>query len=274
MRILHVFRSPVGGLFRHVRDLVRGQKMLGHEVGLICDSATGGAAADAALDALSAHCDLGITRRKISTLPGFGDFKGRNAVMALARSLNIDVIHGHGAKGGAYARLAASALKLPGVYTPHGGSLHYDWLRPPGAAFLLAERAMRLKGTGLIFVCEFERDLYARKIGLAGCHSTVIYNGLWPEDFNPRTLDQDAADLLFIGEMRALKGVDVLLQALALLPSAERPSANLIGEGRDMAKFTAMSRALELEGSVKIPRSQRFSQCFWFRAHSCHAFAQ
>ena len=25
MRVLHVFRTPVGGLFRHVRDLARGQ---------------------------------------------------------------------------------------------------------------------------------------------------------------------------------------------------------------------------------------------------------
>ena len=38
MKILHVFRTPVGGLFRHVRDLARGQSNLGHEVGIICDS--------------------------------------------------------------------------------------------------------------------------------------------------------------------------------------------------------------------------------------------
>ena len=42
MKILHVFRTPVGGLFRHVRDLARGQAALGHEVGIICDSTTGG----------------------------------------------------------------------------------------------------------------------------------------------------------------------------------------------------------------------------------------
>ncbi len=42
MKILHVFRTPVGGLFRHVRDLARGQSELGHEVGIICDSTTGG----------------------------------------------------------------------------------------------------------------------------------------------------------------------------------------------------------------------------------------
>ena len=246
MRILHVFRSPVGGLFRHVCDLVRGQHTLGHEVGLICDNFTGGPAADSALASLSQYCSLGVTRRKISALPGLGDYFGRNAVMALAQQVRADVIHGHGAKGGVYARLAAHALKLPGVYTPHGGSLHYDWLKPPGAAFLAAERAMRFKGTGLIFVCEFERDLYARKIGFGTCPSAVVYNGLWPEDFVPRRLVPDAADLFFIGEMRGLKGVDVLLRALALMPNASRPRLNLIGEGRDLAKFEALAAELGL----------------------------
>ena len=45
MKILHVFRTPVGGLFRHVRDLARGQSELGHEIGIICDSTTGGSVA-------------------------------------------------------------------------------------------------------------------------------------------------------------------------------------------------------------------------------------
>jgi glycosyltransferase involved in cell wall biosynthesis len=246
MRILHVFRSPVGGLFRHVCDLVRGQHLLGHEVGVICDSSTGGAAAEAALAALAAHCSLGITRRKISTLPGLGDLAGRNAVLALARQIGVDVLHGHGAKGGAYARLAAQGLKLPAAYTAHGGSLHYEWLKLPGAAFLAAEKALRFKGTGLIFVCEFERQLYDRKIGLGGCPSAVVYNGLGPEDFAPRVLAPDAAELFFIGEMRELKGVDVLLQALALIPEVTRPRLNLIGEGRDMAAFQALAGQLDL----------------------------
>jgi hypothetical protein len=42
MKIVHVFRAPIGGLFRHVRDLARGQSELGHDVGIICDSTTGG----------------------------------------------------------------------------------------------------------------------------------------------------------------------------------------------------------------------------------------
>ncbi len=54
LNILHILRAPLGGLFRHVVDLVEGQAALGHRVGLIVDSTTGGARAEAALAALAA----------------------------------------------------------------------------------------------------------------------------------------------------------------------------------------------------------------------------
>jgi hypothetical protein len=49
LKILHVLRAPVGGLFRHVVDLARGQTARGHRVGLIADATTGGARAEAML---------------------------------------------------------------------------------------------------------------------------------------------------------------------------------------------------------------------------------
>ncbi len=41
LRIIHCFRSPVGGIFRHVRDLVNAHHDEGHELGIFCDSLTG-----------------------------------------------------------------------------------------------------------------------------------------------------------------------------------------------------------------------------------------
>ena len=47
------------------------------------------------------------------------------------RALNPDILHAHGAKGGAYARVIGTLLRASGsrvarIYSPHGGSLHYD----------------------------------------------------------------------------------------------------------------------------------------------------
>ncbi len=49
LRILHVVRAPVGGIFRHILDVANGQIAHGHHVGIIADSITGGERADAAL---------------------------------------------------------------------------------------------------------------------------------------------------------------------------------------------------------------------------------
>ena len=252
MKIIHVFRSPVGGLFRHVCDLAREQHLLGHDVGVICDSTTGGAAADRALAGLAVHCNLGITRLPIGTLPGLGDLKAGREVAEIARSARADIIHGHGSKGGVYGRLAARKLGVAGIYSPHGGSLHYDWLRPPGVAFLLAERMLRFPKTGIIFVCNFEKALFERKIGLGACRSTVIHNGLRPDEFTTRAVAANAADFLFVGEMRRIKGVDVLLDALALARKAKPFTLALVGDGRDLSVFQNHAAVLGLANSAQF----------------------
>ena len=252
MRILHVLRSPVGGLFRHVADLARAQHELGHEIGIVCDSLTGGAAAEGILQHLAAFCSLGISRFPIATFPGFGDLAATRVIGRRALSVQADVIHGHGAKGGLYARIAARRLNAISIYSPHGGSLHYDWLKPPGAVFLAAERALRFDRTGLIFVCQYERALYQQKIGLGAVANTVIYNGLWPHEFASRVLRNDATDLLFVGEMRKLKGVDTLLEAIAALALGERPTLTLVGDGRDLPQFQNQSTKLGLDTTCRF----------------------
>jgi len=252
MRILHVFRSPVGGLFRHVRDLARGQAALGHDVGIFCDSSTGGGTATQLFAASHADCSLGIIQSRISKLPGLGDVKTALIVQSLAKKLKIDVIHGHGAKGGLYARLAGKLSGIPSVYTPHGGSLHYEWKKFPGPIFLGTERALAHAGSGLIFVCKFEKEIFNQKIGLAGRPSVVVHNGLWPEEFTAPQLADDATDLLFVGEMRRLKGVDVLLNALTLLQKQRSVTLTLVGDGSDLTEFKTLAASLQLGPKVRF----------------------
>jgi hypothetical protein len=166
MKILHVFRSPVGGLFRHVRDLVRGQKALGHSCGIICDSGAGGEIAQRYLDGLKQYCDLGIERLPMPRQPGFRDLPNLRLVRELAKKTRAEILHGHGAKGGLYARLAGHRLGLPSVYTPHRGSLHYTWRSPLGVVFLGTEKLLTYRGSGYIFVCDYERREFEAKIGL------------------------------------------------------------------------------------------------------------
>lgn len=262
MRILHVFRTPVGGLFRHVRDVARGQAALGHEVGILCDSTTGGETAVKLLDSASPYCSLGIKRIPISRLPGMGDVSGTSQTRSHAAALKPDIIHCHGAKGGLYGRIAARMLRVPSVYTPHGGSLHYAWGSPAGAVFLSAEKALAAIGTGIHFVCDYEKSAFAQKIGLGSKPHAVIHNGLWPEEFEPAPPGPHAADILFLGDMRVLKGVDTLLDALARLNTTRHVTACLVGDGPDLDQFKAQAQRLGLADKVIFPGRMAAREAF------------
>src|SRR5262244_151277 len=99
LNILHVLRAPVGGLFRHVLDLARGQIARGHRVGLIADASTGGTQAEAKLAELAPALALGLSRVAMSRQVGLRDLGARAHVAARIAQTNADVVHGHGAKG-------------------------------------------------------------------------------------------------------------------------------------------------------------------------------
>ena len=249
MRILHVFRSPVGGLFRHVSDLVRGQTALGHDVGILCDSSTGGAFAESLLTQLASQCALGVIRKPISRFPGIGDVAGVRATRQAIRYTSANIVHGHGAKGGVYARVAGKLGGITSLYTPHGGSLHYRWGSASGVVFLTTEMLMARLGSGFCFVCDFEQRQFEEKIGTAGKPSLMVHNGLWPEEFIRPILIEDATDYLFIGELRAIKGVDILLHALATLPHG---SLTVVGDGADEAQYQDLAKSLGLAHRVRF----------------------
>ena len=263
LRILHVLRAPVGGLFRHVCDLATEQTQLGHNVGLIADSTTGGELAEQKLWALSVALKLGVSRVPMSRHGGLSDISALRSIRNHTQALKADVVHGHGAKGGAYARLGAGGAIR--VYTPHGGSLHFSRATPAGFAYLMVE-ALLLKKTDLaLFESEYAKRVFEEKIGKPSGIARVVHNGVRPEELQIIAPANDAADVLFVGELRVLKGVDVLLDALAILVREGQTLRTLIvGDGPDRAAFEARRNALGLTSSVTfagaLPAREAFAR--------------
>jgi glycosyltransferase involved in cell wall biosynthesis len=250
--VLHVLRAPVGGLFRHVLDLARGQTARGHRVGLIVDATTGGGQAEAALAVLSPRLALGVSRVPMSRQIGLRDASAVAHVGRRAASVAADVLHGHGAKGGAYARLAHRRQTIS-AYTPHGGSLHYGWGSPTGLIYLTLERVLRARTDLFLFESAYGRDVFRAKVGNPGELAQVVHNGVTAAEFEPIVTEPQAADLVFIGELRVLKGVDVLIAAIALLKQEGlRLTAAIVGEGPDRAAFEAAVRAQDLADAVRF----------------------
>src|SRR5262245_28337353 len=250
--ILHVMRAPVGGLFRHVLDLARGQIARGHRVGLIADASTGGAQAEAKLAALTPALALGLSRVAMSRQVGLRDLTARAHVAARIAAVRADVVHGHGAKGGAYARMADSGGAIR-VYTPHGGSLHYGWGSPAGFLYLATERMLMRRTDLFLFESAYGRDVFRAKVGDPGARARVVHNGVAADEFLPVAVDAQATDLVFVGELRVLKGVDVLIEAVPQLAREARPvTATIVGDGPDRAAFEAQVQVLGLAPSVRF----------------------
>jgi glycosyltransferase involved in cell wall biosynthesis len=252
LNILHVLRAPVGGLFRHVCDLVRGQAARGHRVGVIADSESGGAQADATLADLSRVLALGLTRVAMPRQLGTGDFAAIRHAARRAEQASADVIHGHGAKGGAYARLARNRQAVR-VYTPHGGSLHYRRSSPVGLVYLTAESMLKRRTDLFLFESRYARDIFTAKVGTATAPMRIVHNGVAEAEFLPTKAAPEATDLLFVGELRALKGVDVLIDAIALLAQEGRTvTATIAGDGPDRAAFEAAVAKHGLASAVRF----------------------
>jgi glycosyltransferase involved in cell wall biosynthesis len=216
LRVLLITRAPVGGLWRHILDLTDGLLERGFELGIAVDSLRASDHVRSTLERFSPAPSLGVHTLDIPRLPGWGDVRLSMQFRRLIKELQPDVVHGHGAKGGLYARLSAWRTDAHAVYTPHGGSLHYDWKTMSGKVFLTAERRMIPLTDQFLFESQFSADGFEQKIGDTRGRDKVVFNGLGSGEFagGPVTLDNPTHDFAFVGEMRAIKGVDVLLEAL------------------------------------------------------------
>jgi hypothetical protein len=122
LKIVHVVRSPIGGIFRHIVDLVDAQATAGHDVGIICDSLTGGRFEAEVIASIAPRLTLGATRVPMRRSVSLSDFVAMRHVLEHLAKIGPDVLHCHGAKGGAYGRLVAAWLgrqrPIASVYAP------------------------------------------------------------------------------------------------------------------------------------------------------------
>ncbi|MGX7706272.1 glycosyltransferase [Methylobacterium sp. Gmos1] len=259
-RILHVFRAPVGGLFRHVLDVARLQAEAGHAVGLFCDASTGGARAEAVLAELAPQLALGVTRLPMRRNPHPSDLAALASLAGLVRRLQPTVLHGHGSKGGLFARLAPALGEADPVraYTPHGGSFNYRPGTPLHRLYMRAEALLTRRTDVFLFESDYIAGRYRAYVGPTERLVRVVHNGISAAEFAPITPSPEPFDLVYIGELREAKGVPVLFEALARLrrEHGRRLTLLVVGSGPDEATLRARVAALGLAGDVQFEPPQ------------------
>ncbi|MGE3247865.1 MAG: glycosyltransferase family 4 protein [Beijerinckiaceae bacterium] len=258
LKIIHVLRAPLGGLFRHVLDLTREQIARGHRVGMITDSLAGGDRAAQILAELEPQLALGLMRLPIRRNPHPGDIVNLMKISGRCNALQPDVIHGHGSKGGLFARLTGF---LPGsghairVYTPHGGSFNYRPGTPLHKLYMFAEGILERKTDVFLFESDFIRSCFVRYVGETRKLTRIVLNGISDAEFEPVEAAADAADFVYVGELRSAKGIDTFIDAIAELKrrTGTEYRALLVGTGPDQEALTAQAAALGVAGQISFP---------------------
>ncbi len=259
LRIVHCFRSPVGGIFRHVRDLTEAQVAAGHAVGIICDATTGGAHEERLFEDILPLLALGVRRTPMQRHVGPGDIAAGWRTFRIIKELQPDVLHGHGAKGGTYARAFGSLLRVSRsrvarLYSPHGGSLHYDERTMTGRLFFGLEGLMQSFTDHLLFVSDYERRTFRRKVGEPRVLNGLVYNGLTDAEFEAVPTRPDGVDFLYIGMMRDLKGPDIFINAVdrAGRSLGRAVTAVMVGDGEHLPRYRAQVERLGLSAQIRF----------------------
>jgi glycosyltransferase involved in cell wall biosynthesis len=253
LRILHAVRAPVGGIIRHILDVANGQADRGHLVGIVADSLTGGERAVAAFAEIAPRMKLGIHRIPIRRNPHPSDLFAWTQFAALVRKLKPNVLHGHGAKAGAFVRLKGSSKGTIRVYTPHGGSLHFPSTTMKGMFYSRLERALMNRTDLFLFESAFARNTYQRIVGIPAGLVKCVFNGVTSGEFDPVMLADDATDIVYVGEFRHIKGADLLIDAVARLrESGRRLTLTLAGDGEETGALKAQVERLNLGETVRF----------------------
>jgi glycosyltransferase involved in cell wall biosynthesis len=253
LSILHIFRAPLGGLFRHVVDLARGQAARGHRVGLIVDSLTGGARADAVLAALAPELRLGVQRVAINRELTLSDVHAVRFASRWIKTAAPDVIHGHGGKGAALARLALSAPNAIRVYTPHGGTLVYRPGTFGGGFYRTLEWFLKWRTDLFLFESSYIASLFRADIGHPPGIVRIVHNGVGESEFSAVVPRPDATDIVCLGELRPVKGFDALIEALSILKvKGRRVTATIAGEGPDETELKVRAKELGVADLIRF----------------------
>jgi glycosyltransferase involved in cell wall biosynthesis len=245
LRIVHALEAFAGGTERHLLDLVEHVPGAEHVVAVptihLGKSTAGAVARARALGAIVEIVEMGRSPAPHRNAAAI------NSMRALIRRYRPAIVHGHSSLGGAVARLSATGMRIPVVYTPNGLS-RASWA-------LTAERYLRARTDWLIAVSESEREFAIGRRLITPERATTIPNGISleaPAPLSPPLRERLAipagAPLIgCLGRLTWQKAPEVFADACGLV-ARPRTDAHfvLIGSGLDDGKVHASLAASQV----------------------------
>lgn len=255
LKVLQIIGDPTGGIRKHVHEIIKscyeGEIQVHYAHGEIFDVA-------GKMDLK--EFDANHLRRIVLSVPKKPhvlDLKNVYLLTRYCRSHGIDIVHGHGAKGGLYSRLVGLVAGIPCIYTPHGGSVHSCYGLFYGILYRSIERALKPM-TGLyLFESNYTYNSFITASGrLKTDRYMVNHNGVDCEAYSPVRHWAEGmgtvVKILVAGALRDIKGQEVAIRALAKLIHMNKRNfqLHLCGDGPNRIKLELLVNELQMNSHV------------------------
>lgn len=255
LKVLQIIGDPTGGIRKHVHEIIKScyesEIQMYYAHGQIFDTA--GKVDLKEFDAKKLQrIELAVPKK-----PHMRDIKNVYLLVRYCRTHKIDVVHGHGAKGGLYSRLVGLAAGVPSVYTPHGGSVHSCYGFPYDFLYRSTERMLKPITNLYLFESNYTYSSFVAASGhLKNGRYLVNYNGVDGNAFSPVRCWSDglsdAVNILVAGALRDIKGQEVAIHALAKLKHTNDMDIrlHLCGDGPNRKKLELLVNEYQLNDRV------------------------
>lgn len=249
--IVQILRASEGGIGKHVVDILENLSSENFNKIYI----TYVKEADKDLTYLSAKHATKVFNLNIKDKPGWEDIVNIFKIYSYLKNEKDVILHGHGAKGGLYARICSRLIGAKSVYTPHGGSLHRVFGKLKSFIYDNVEKILLSLTDKLIFESNYSANEFRKYVGNPGAKEIVNYNGVFFPDFCKSKQYQKNSDIRLVsfGLLRHLKGHDIVIDALKILKDKKINCTYVIyGYGESFEDLKKQIQLNELQDNIKI----------------------
>lgn len=251
LTIVQILRSPEGGIRKHVVDILEGLEEDKYKKVFITDFNS----ADRDLQYLREKFGVHFFSLKISDQPSLADLLNIVKIFSYLKKEERIILHGHGAKGGLYARICSLLLRCPSIYTPHGGSLHRVFGKVKGLVFDTVEKLLIPMTDKFVFESNYSAKEFEKYVGDCSSKSIVNYNGVsfLERGKESQYIKGSKIKLASFGLLRKLKGHDIVIEALGMIKKAKVEfSYTIYGYGEEYSNLIEKINSLDLSENVII----------------------